>query len=126
VWPGSIRNTCDITRFIALESRSYVASVSGLLRREDIAGRSASAWRDLVAAASPDWLADGGSCVAGPDGEWLLAPSVQAEKLFVTTIDHRKVLEERQNFDPSGHYSRPDVTRLEVNRKRQSVVGLSD
>jgi nitrilase len=48
------------------------------------------------------------------------------EKLFVASIDYRKVLEERQNFDPSGHYSRPDVTRLEVNRKRQSVVGLAD
>jgi nitrilase len=33
VWPGGIHNTCDITRFIALESRSYVASVSGLMRR---------------------------------------------------------------------------------------------
>lgn len=128
VWPGSIRNTRDITRFIALESRSYVASVSGLMRREDIAASStaSSAWRDLVAAASPDLLANGGSCVAGPDGEWLVAPCEPVEKLFVASVDHRKVLEERQNFDPSGHYSRPDVTRLEVNRKRQSVVGLSD
>ena len=119
VWPGSVRNTRDITRFIAVESRSYVVSVSGLMRREDI---GSSAWRDLVAAASPDLLANGGSCVAGPDGEWVLAPSESGEKLFVATIDHRKVLEERQNFDPSGHYSRPDVTRLDVNRKRQSVL----
>lgn len=36
VWPGASRNTRDITRFIALESRSYVVSVSGLMRREDI------------------------------------------------------------------------------------------
>ena len=105
----------DITRYIALESRSYVASVSGLMRREDIAG--SSAWREMVTAASPEVLASGGSCVAGPDGEWLVAPSGPVEGLFVTTIDHRRVLEERQNFDPSGHYSRPDVTRLEVNRK---------
>jgi len=32
------------------------------------------------------------------------------------------VRRERQNFDPSGHYSRPDVTRLVVNRKRQSLA----
>jgi nitrilase len=129
VWPGSIRNTREITRFLALESRSYVVSVSGLMRREDIAAYSthaSSAWRDLVEAASPDLLASGGSCVAAPDGEWLLAPCEPTEQLFVTTIDQRKVLEERQNFDPSGHYSRADVTRLEVNRKRQNIVGLSD
>jgi nitrilase len=124
VWPGGIHNTRDITRFIALESRSYVASVSGLMRRDDVG--ASSPWREIVAAASPEVLANGGSCMASPDGEWLLAPSGPEEKLFVTTIDHRRVLEERQNFDPSGHYARPDVTTLEVNRKRQSVIELSD
>ncbi|MGB5985824.1 MAG: nitrilase-related carbon-nitrogen hydrolase [Desulfobacterales bacterium] len=33
---------------------------------------------------------------------------------------------ERQNFDPSGHYSRPDVTRLTVKRMRQAVLDLVD
>ena len=36
VWPGCKRNTHEITRFIALESRSFVVSVSGLLRKSDI------------------------------------------------------------------------------------------
>jgi nitrilase len=124
VWPGGIHNTCDITRFIALESRSYVASVSGLMRREDIG--DSSGWREIVSAASPDILANGGSCIASPDGQWLLAPSGPEEGLLVTTIDWRRVLEERHNFDPSGHYSRPDIIKLEVNRKRQKIVELSD
>ena len=124
VWPGGIHNTCDITRFIALESRSYVASVSGLMRREDIG--SSSGWREIVAAATPDVLANGGSCIASPDGQWLLAPSGPEEGLFVTTIDRRRVLEERHNFDLSGHYSRPDITTREVIRKRQKIVELSD
>jgi nitrilase len=124
VWPGSARNTRDITRFIALESRSYVVSVSGLMRREDVGVQSA--WREAVTAASPELLANGGSCVAGPDGEWVIAPADPAEALLVATLDHRRVLEERQNFDPSGHYARPDVTSLHVNRERQSIVKLSD
>ena len=123
-WPGGIHNTRDITRFIALESRSYVVSVSGLMRREDIGG--GSAWRDTIAAASAKVLADGGSCVAGPDGEWLAPPAGAEEQLLVTKIDYRRVLEERQNFDPSGHYARADVTHLEVNRGRQAVVGFRD
>jgi nitrilase len=124
VWPGGIHNTRDITRFIAIESRSYVASVSGLMRKEDIGG--SGEWREIVFAASPEVLANGGSCLAAPDGTWLLTPSGPTEELFVTTIDYRRILEERQNFDASGHYSRPDVTRLEVNRERQKVVELSD
>ena len=32
VWPGSARNTSDITQFIAKEGRSYVLSASGLMR----------------------------------------------------------------------------------------------
>ena len=36
IWPGCERNTVDITRFIAAESRSYVISASTLLREQDI------------------------------------------------------------------------------------------
>ncbi|MEL6629104.1 MAG: carbon-nitrogen hydrolase family protein, partial [Bacteroidota bacterium] len=36
VWPGNVRNTIDLTRHIAVENRSYVISVSGLMRRSDI------------------------------------------------------------------------------------------
>ncbi|CAF5011172.1 unnamed protein product, partial [Rotaria socialis] len=48
------------------------------------------------------------------------------EALLVTTLDHRRVREERQNFDPSGHYSRPDILKLTVNRERQSVVTFKE
>jgi nitrilase len=94
------------------------------MRREDIG--AGAGWRERVVSASAGILADGGSCVAGPDGEWVLPPAPAVETLLVATIDHRRVREERQNFDPSGHYARPDVTRLQVNRRRQSIVVLTD
>ena len=61
-----------------------------------------------------------------PMGEWIVEPIVAKEGLFTGVIDFNRVLEERQNLDVSGHYSRPDVTRLTVNRKRQSVIKLKD
>ena len=70
----------------------------------------------------PEIMANGGSCAAGPDGEWLLEPVVDKEGVFTVIIDHGRVREERQNFDPSGHYARPDVTKLVVNRERQSIL----
>ena len=124
VWPGHVRNTTDITRFMALESRSFVVSVSGIFRAEDIP--VGTPFRDELIAAVPasGYFADGGSCVAGPDGEWLLAPVAHVEGLSVVSVDHSRVREERQNFDLAGHYSRPDVTKLLVNRDRQSTIAF--
>jgi nitrilase len=101
LWPGNLRNTDETTRFLAREGRSYVLAVS-------------------------DVLADGGSCIAGPDGAWIVPPVTGVEELLVSTLDHRMVRRERQNFDQAGHYSRPDVTRLVVNRQRQSIASFSD
>ena len=120
VWPGSDHNTKDITRFIARESRSYVVSVSSLMTKTDFPKETP--YLEKILENAPDKLANGGSCVCGPDGEWVLAPVLHKEGLLYQTIDFNRVLEERQNFDPVGHYSRPDVTKLIVNRNRQSTV----
>ncbi len=120
IWPGSIRNTHDITRFIAKEGRSFVISVSSVMRGADFPADVPH--RDELVGDEDEQLCDGGSCVAAPDGEWVLEPVVGAEGLLTATIDHARVREERQNFDPVGHYSRPDVTRLHVDRRRQSTA----
>lgn len=120
VWPGSRRNTEDITRFIARESRSFVVSVSGMMHADWIP-RDIPHFEALQAVAD-GWLADGGSCVAGPDGQWLIEPQLGEEGIYYADLCPTMVARERQNFDPAGHYSRPDVTRLKVNRKRQKTI----
>ena len=124
VWPGSDHNTKDITRFIARESRSFVISVSSLMAKSDFPKEVPH--YDTIVKDAPDVLANGGSCIAGPDGEWILAPVLEKEGLLIETLDFNRVLEERQNFDAVGHYSRPDVTKLQVNRERQSTVIFKD
>ena len=124
IWPGNLRNTVDITRFIAKESRSYVVSVCGLMRREDLPADTPH--RQNIIEGGDALMANGGSCLAGPDGEWWIEPVTDREALLVATIDHARVREERQNFDPAGHYARPDVTRLTINRKRQSTLSINE
>lgn len=120
VWPGSVRNTIDITRMIALESRSYVISVGSLMHRAHLVGDIPHI--DKMKENAPEELTDGGSCIAAPNGKWLIEPQKNKEGLLFAELDYNRILEERQNFDPVGHYSRPDVTRLYVNRERQSIL----
>lgn len=124
VWPGSVRNTEDISRFIAKEARSFVVSVGALMSIKDFPDDTP--YREEIIRNAVDPITDGGSCIAGPDGEWVVEPVVGKEGLFTGTIDFNRVLEERQNLDVSGHYSRPDVTQLTVNRERQSTVRTID
>jgi nitrilase len=120
VWPGSDHNTQDITRFIARESRSYVISVSALMKLEDFPPNTPHL--EKIFEKAPKVLANGGSCIAGPNGEWIVTPVVNEAGNIYQLLDFDRVYEERQNFDLVGHYSRPDVTRLIVNRDRQSTI----
>ncbi len=121
LFPGGLHNV-DITRFIAKESRSFVTSVCSFMRKKDLPTETIHLDKILVNA--PDILSNGGTCLAGPDGEWIIEPFCNEEKLIVVEIDHKKVREERQNLDIAGHYSRPDIFQLTINQERQSIIKL--
>ncbi|MBI4718139.1 MAG: carbon-nitrogen hydrolase family protein [Planctomycetes bacterium] len=123
LWPGSVGLTQDITRFVAMESRSFVLSASAILRAEDIPADVPERARMVGDAAL---LYDGGSCVAGPDGQWIVEPVAGREDLIIVELDPARVREERQNFDPAGHYARPDVLRLTVDRRPQAAADWLD
>lgn len=120
VWPGSDHNTNEITRFVARESRSYVISASSTLDMSQV-DQNLPIY-SLLQQNAPKVLANGGSCIAQPSGEWLIEPVINQEKLIVAELDIHKVAQERQNFDPTGHYSRPDVLHLKMNKKRQTIL----
>jgi nitrilase len=119
-WPGSKNITQDITRFLAKESRSFVVSSSIFLNKSDLP--KPIPHYDFIYDSSPDVLADGGSCIANPDGTWSIEPVTDKSEIIVQELDQKIVAEERQNFDPSGHYSRPDVTKLIINSERQQIL----
>jgi len=123
-WPGSDRNTQDITPFLAKEGRSYCVSVSALMRPSDV--RDDTPFAEEIRASLSDMPANGGSCVAAPDGSWVLEPIMGETNIRYCELDPSFVRRERQNFDPAGHYSRPDVTQLHVDRRRKTTTTFTD
>jgi nitrilase len=95
---------------IARESRAFVVAPSHFQR--------ASAYpddfplRELIEGL--DVIGRGGSAILAPDGTYLAGPVYDEEAILYAELDPARLLEERQRFDPAGHYHRPDVLRLEV------------
>ena len=113
VWPGSHSLTKDITTFMALEGRSWILSACGVYRGEDFGHLSLEDFplRDEMLEAGG--LHSGGSLIAAPTGEIIAGPLPDYEEgILYAEVDKRTVLEERQNFDYSGHYSRPERLNL--------------
>lgn len=124
LWPGSLRLTEDVTRFIAREARSYVLSASAIIRPRDLP--PGVPCRDRICSAGEELFYDGGSCIADPRGEWIASPIVGEERIIYADLDPAVVRAERQNFDPAGHYARPDILRLAVDRRRQTTADFLD
>ena len=60
-----------------------------------------------------DTIGRGGSAILGPDGAYLAGPLYDEEGMLVAELDPARLFEERQRFDPAGHYHRPDVLGLD-------------
>jgi len=113
VWPGSIELTRDISIFMAKEGRSWIISASGVFSGKDFSHLSEIDFPMKEKIVSQGGLHSGGSIIVNPKGEIIAGPLPDFEEgIIYADIDQRTVLEERQNFDYSGHYGRPDLLKV--------------
>jgi len=67
-------------------------------------------------------LIRGGSVIMSPMGEVLAGPLYGREGLISTKIDLDELIKARYDLDQAGHYSRPDIFKLEVDEKERPPV----
>jgi nitrilase len=64
----------------------------------------------------------GGACIVSPFGGLLAGPLWDGKSILSAEVDLREIARAQYDFDPVGHYSRPDVFTLSVNRTAKLVV----
>ncbi|MDY3551688.1 nitrilase-related carbon-nitrogen hydrolase [Gemmata sp. JC717] len=105
-------------RHVALEGRCFVLSACQFLTRRDCPPGYDGGHGDDPAAV----LIRGGSCVISPLGQVLAGPVFGEEAVLIADLDPAEIPRARFDFDPVGHYARPDVFRLSVNEAPQPAV----
>lgn len=120
LWPGSSAQTADITRFVAMEGRVWSLAAGGVLAFEELPADFPL--RDALLAWPEPSPFDGGTAAARPGGDWEVEPIAGGSALAMVDVDLAAVRGERLSFDPAGHYARPDVFQVSVDRRRQRAA----
>jgi nitrilase len=64
-----------------------------------------------------DILCRGGSAIVDPYGQYLAGPIWDQEGILIADLDLAEITRAKFDFDVTGHYSRPDVFKFEVNQQ---------
>jgi nitrilase len=121
IWCAPTADARDVQlatmRHIAIEGRCFVLAANQVAQAKDLSPSFATAYHD------PDEVVcRGASVIVNPFGEVLAGPLTDVEGLLVADLDLEDIPRGRYDFDAAGHYSRPDLFTLLVDRREQNPV----
>ncbi|SHL03094.1 nitrilase [Roseovarius marisflavi] len=106
-------------QLVGREGSCFVVGVAPTVERSDIP-------KDLPSyaeyAGDDGWVAGGNGIICDPMGDVIAGPMPQKKGFLTADIDVGQVREARRAFDVMGHYSRPDIFQLSVNKSKLSPV----
>ncbi len=121
IWCAPTADARDVQlatmRHIAVEGRCFVLTANQVARVRDLSPSYATTYTD-----GEQIVCRGASVIVDPFGEVLAGPLLDQEGLLVADLDLDDVTRGRYDFDASGHYSRPDIFTLLVDRASKPSV----
>lgn len=99
---------------IAMEGRCYVLASNQYFTKSMYPKK----YRDLVTYDKED-ICPGGSVIIGPDGEIIKGPLWNKHGAIAASLDLDVLINHKMDFDPVGHYNRPDVFEYSVKGQPQ-------
>jgi nitrilase len=110
-------------RHIAAEGRCWVLGNGTAMRGRDIPAdfpQRAKLFPDL-----DEWFNPGDSVIVAPDGKLVAGPLHEEHGILFADCDPERASKAKRTLDVAGHYGRPDIFRLEVNREARAPVDFS-
>ena len=104
---------CDM-RHIAREGKCFVITSAPYMTKDMF--KDCGMNYSVDDHAFPEDVVVGGRCaVIGPDGYYVTPPSDKPVDILYADLDMDHITLQRMDFDPTGHYSRPDLFKFHVN-----------
>jgi predicted amidohydrolase len=129
-WPFSwhldpdLNNAPLLSQVFAAQGGCYVIATSALLRPEDVQ----EAYRELALGKIGEWVGAkrGGCRIIAPGGDVIAQAAMDEETILTASVSLEAVLEAKADIDVGGHYSRPDILQLHINRRPLARLVESD
>lgn len=127
-WPDMPEMHHIAARSYAFEGRCFVLCAGQYLTTDDVPAELLTSYRRGVGdnALEEGVLFNGGSGVIAPDGSWVTAPLFGEPSIVLATIDLTQIDAHHHDLDVAGHYLRPDVFELSIDRRVRTGLNLRD